>query len=65
MAISSNRNQLERDKFVESGGVTAIRIKPVAATIGAGAGVASSVNDNELHKFVPGSTGAPAIIFTG
>jgi hypothetical protein len=65
MAISTNGKQLERDKFVEQGtGITAIRVKPVAATVGAGIGL-KGVKDNEKNKFIEDAAGDVAMIIKG
>ena len=62
MAISSNREQLEKDKFKDESSVPAIRL--VATTSSNTSGILdSNREDNEYAKFVEDDSGDVAVVF--
>ncbi len=61
MAISTNKEQLELDKFKDESGVPAIRIVQTTATLTSGL-LSANREDNEYAKFVEDDSGNVAIV---
>ena len=61
MALSSNREQLEIDKFKDESNVPAIRIVATTAS-GTSGTLAIDREQNELNKFVEDDSGNTAVV---
>lgn len=63
MAVPSSRSDREKDKFVDSGGETCVRLFGVSATLPGGT-YPTSRADLEHKKFVEDGSGNVAVLFS-